>query len=147
MCTCTSCEFTDKYAGKSFAEWPRGAPKGKAKSEAEYRAHVAHAFAGASKSIGFKPGQAARFPVTGTERTDPRIWYHFPGGQQGKHRPTRDQAALGLLIHRETYPGAEDNPARYVEAFLRANHLTADGPPKRAASPGRPRSRKESVAA
>lgn len=40
MCTCASCEYTDSFAGKSFAEWPRGEPAGPRRSTADYAAHV-----------------------------------------------------------------------------------------------------------
>lgn len=42
MCTCTSCEYTDKFGQPGFAEWPRGNPAGKRSSDASYRAHVAY---------------------------------------------------------------------------------------------------------
>jgi hypothetical protein len=41
MCDCTSCSYTDGFAGKGFAEWPRGNPGGR-KSAREYAAHVKH---------------------------------------------------------------------------------------------------------
>lgn len=49
MCTCASCTYTDSFAGKGFAEWPKGEAKGPAKSRSEYSAHVAHSFHGAIK--------------------------------------------------------------------------------------------------
>ena len=41
MCTCASCEYTDGFAGKGFAEWPRGNPTGR-RSSTEYSAHASH---------------------------------------------------------------------------------------------------------
>lgn len=49
MCDCTSCKYTDSFAGKGFSAWPRGESKGPAKAKAEYSAHVAHSFFGAIK--------------------------------------------------------------------------------------------------
>jgi hypothetical protein len=46
MCTCASCSYTDKYAGKGFAEWPRGEPAGPRASAGAYAAHVRHSFMG-----------------------------------------------------------------------------------------------------
>ena len=47
MCTCASCEYTDGFANKGFAAWPKGDPAGKRVSQAAYAAHVA-----ASKATG-----------------------------------------------------------------------------------------------
>lgn len=76
MCDCTSCSFTDSYAIKGFAEWPRGSIKGIRASESEYRAHVAHAWAGVSKTIQFKPGQEAKYTSTNPAPgyTGPRLF-------------------------------------------------------------------------
>jgi hypothetical protein len=63
MCDCTSCSYTDSFADKGFAEWPRGEPKGKARSDAEYRGHVAHSWAGVSKRVQFTLGQAPQFNI------------------------------------------------------------------------------------
>jgi hypothetical protein len=46
MCTCASCSYTDKYAGKGFAEWRRGEPAGPRASAGAYAAHVRHSFMG-----------------------------------------------------------------------------------------------------
>jgi hypothetical protein len=63
MCTCASCSYTDKYAGKGFAEWPRGEPAGPRASAAAYAAHVAHLWKGVPrKSTAFTPGQAPQYP-------------------------------------------------------------------------------------
>lgn len=42
MCTCASCEYTDGFADKGFAEWPKGEPAGKRASDSAYSAHAAH---------------------------------------------------------------------------------------------------------
>jgi hypothetical protein len=42
MCSCTSCEYTDGFSAKGFAEWPRGEPAGKRSSESAYAAHWRH---------------------------------------------------------------------------------------------------------
>src|SRR4051812_39712160 len=71
MCDCKSCSFTDSFASKGFAAWPRGEPAGKAASERSYAAHVRHAWSGAYKTIAFKPGQPPRYPFAGTRPLDP----------------------------------------------------------------------------
>ena len=58
MCTCTSCKYTDSFKG-GFASWPRGEPKGPAKSRAEYAAHVAHNWKDARKAASLGPVGAA----------------------------------------------------------------------------------------
>lgn len=40
MCTCASCSYTDSFADKGFAEWPRGNVAGPKRSAADYAAHV-----------------------------------------------------------------------------------------------------------
>lgn len=62
MCTCASCEYTDSFAGKGFAEWPRGEPAGPRASDRAYAAHVAHAWSGAYRRVPFTPGQPAIAP-------------------------------------------------------------------------------------
>ena len=42
MCTCASCKYTDSFADKGFAAWPRGEPAGAASSASAYRAHWSH---------------------------------------------------------------------------------------------------------
>jgi hypothetical protein len=42
MCDCTSCSFTDSFAKKTFADWPRGEPAGPRRSAADYAWHVRH---------------------------------------------------------------------------------------------------------
>jgi hypothetical protein len=56
MCTCASCEYTDRFSGlpdllgspvrkdhkHGWDYWPRGDPQGKRASERDYSAHVSH---------------------------------------------------------------------------------------------------------
>jgi hypothetical protein len=98
MCTCASCEYTDKLADAGFAAWPRGKPAGPRKSKADYAAHVAHLWDGVAKGIAFKPGQPPRYPITGTRQLDPGA---------DRSYPTLADAKLGA--------------AHYVSAFLEAN--------------------------
>lgn len=63
MCTCASCEYTDGFADKSFADWPRGEPAGPRRSAADYSAHVAHLWEGVRRhGVAFEPGQAPIYP-------------------------------------------------------------------------------------
>lgn len=63
MCTCASCSYTDEFAGKGFAEWPKGEPKGPRVSAAEYSAHVSHGWHGVARGWKFTPGAAPSFPA------------------------------------------------------------------------------------
>lgn len=86
MCTCASCEYTDRLAGlpdlfgfvdvpylmpgrteralPSFHAWPCDKPKGPRASAAEYRAHVSHLWEGVNRGVmRFKPGQPAQYPA------------------------------------------------------------------------------------
>jgi hypothetical protein len=72
MCTCASCEYTDSFSGfglnaakGGFKNWPRGEPAGQRSSESAYRTHVAHSWAGVSKTVQFTPGQAPHFRTFG----------------------------------------------------------------------------------
>lgn len=114
MCDCASCSYTDSFATKGFAAWPRGEPAGK-RSDAAYAAHVRNAWAGAYKRIPFKPGQAPTYPSwLGTRQLD-------PGGDR-------------------TYPnGSECDTATYVAEFLAANKYAKEAAPERKPRPARPR--------
>ena len=120
MCRCASCRVTDSFSRKSFADWPKGEPKGAAKAKAEYSAHWSHCGA----EFGRKPAalSGSPFPCRGTAQTDPRIWYHFPGGQvgQARHGPGFQPQPRGA----DSYPSATDCPPDYVAAFCLANNLT-----------------------
>ena len=114
MCTCASCKFTDSFRSKGFEAWPKGEPKGPARSKAEYAAHWQHC--GGSqrpRTLG------SPFPCTGTKQTDPRLWYHFPGGQVGKGRvhPGAD------LVPRSKPLPMSHTLEGYMEAFTKANNL------------------------
>ena len=77
MCDCTSCKYTDSFAGflgnvsvqgcawpqRGFADWPRGWPAGKRASERAYTLHVAHSHFGALKRVGIGPTGAAFYGV------------------------------------------------------------------------------------
>jgi hypothetical protein len=71
MCTCASCSYTDGYAGKGFAEWPRGEPAGPRSSAAAYAAHVRHSFMGARvRSEVGKPAGAAWYGSPSVSRAE-----------------------------------------------------------------------------
>ena len=114
MCTCTSCEYTDKYAKSGFAEWPRGEPAGKAHHDRAYAAHVRHVWAGAYKTVQFTTGQAPRYPAWTTSKAL---------GDGGEHRK---------------YPSAwgddrEKTTAEYLAEFIQKNgYLTEEELAKRA---------------
>lgn len=70
MCDCTSCTYTDSFAGwglnadkGGFTNWPRGESKGPRQSAAEYASHAAHVWAGVAKHVPFTPGQAPQYPA------------------------------------------------------------------------------------
>ena len=52
MCSCTSCEHTDKLRSAGFAEWPKGEAVGKRRSESLYAAHVRHSQQGGRRLDG-----------------------------------------------------------------------------------------------
>ena len=63
MCTCASCSYTDSFAEKGFAEWPRGKPAGPRRSAADYNAHVAHLWDGVRRHVErYESGAPPRFP-------------------------------------------------------------------------------------
>lgn len=61
MCSCASCSYTDKFAGKGFAEWPRGEPAGPRSSAAAYAAHARHCGAKMQEPYTFKSPDAVNF--------------------------------------------------------------------------------------
>jgi hypothetical protein len=117
MCTCASCSYTDKYAGKGFAEWPRGKPAGRS-SVREYAAHVRYAQQWGKGHGKPECGKVAR--AAGTRSEDPHAKYKWP--QYAEDMATAD----------------------YVAAFLRDNNLKPEM--KRAESP-RPRPARPSKSA
>lgn len=61
MCTCASCSYTDKFAGKGFAEWPRGEPAGPRSSATAYAVHARHCGAKMPKPWSYDPPDAVNF--------------------------------------------------------------------------------------
>lgn len=112
MCDCTTCKFTSDAKG-----WPSGAPKGKRISDAEYAAHWRHC--GAEFHRKRKALTGSPFPCRGTVRSDPRIGYHFPGGQVAELR-----AGPGCSLRpQEGCPEYTDDVREYVARFCAANLL------------------------
>lgn len=104
MCTCASCEATDAFAKRSFAEWPRGNPAG-AKAKTYYAQHLAYC-------LKWGPGRTPEIPSSIFER-DP-----FPC----KGTPfTAPKAKIPQSIHLPERPTV----AEYVETFNRLNKLRA----------------------
>jgi uncharacterized C2H2 Zn-finger protein len=91
MCTCASCSHTDGYAGKSFAEWPRGKPAGKS-SERDYAAHVRYAQQWGKGHGKPECGKVAR--AAGTRREDPHAKYKWP--RYAEDMTTADYVAVFL---------------------------------------------------
>jgi hypothetical protein len=98
MCTCASCSYTDGYAGKGFAEWPRGKPAGRS-SDRDYAAHVRYSQQWGKGHGKPECGKVAR--AAGTRREDPHAKYKWP-------RYAEDMTT-----------------ADYVAVFLRDNNLVA----------------------
>ena len=115
MCDCTSCKETDRYANAGFAKWPTGEPKGKRTSEAEYRAHTAHVWKGARKTLNL----GSPFPCTGTTALDPHGHYQFEGSAYTKNYSTK-------------YRELPEDPRAYAAQWAELNHLTVEALPKRA---------------
>jgi len=121
MCTCASCKYTDGYAAKGFAAWPRGEPAGR-KSASDYAAHWRHCTT-------WQPSKGATREFPGAVPTSP-LRYSPPAQRD----PGADR----------TYPTHADTPegwsgtAAYVEAFIAANNYAKEPSPARA-EPGRPR--------
>lgn len=66
MCDCSSCSYTDDFANKGFAAWPRGEPKGFSASRAEYASHAKHCgSSGLPKPWRFVPHQPPKFSTYG----------------------------------------------------------------------------------
>lgn len=74
MCTCSSCEATDAFAERGFAEWPRGNPAG-AKAKTDYAQHRAYCLKwGGSRQPEIPPSVYERdpFPCKGTPFVAPK---------------------------------------------------------------------------
>lgn len=66
-------------------------------------------------------------PSCETPRTDPRIGYYFPGGQQAQKRDK--QGPEGTLVVRKNPSAlmhATDDVAQYVAAFCKLNNLAGE---------------------
>ena len=83
-----------------------------------YLAHVAYG----KRSGGTNVLAGSPFPCIGTRQTDPRIAYHFPGGQHGKVRFTSGDEKT--FPREDKRPDATDDPVEYVSRFIKANNLT-----------------------
>lgn len=104
MCTCASCEYTDGFASKGFAEWPRGNPAGR-KSAAMYTAHVAFSRQWGRAYDGTMHGPAevtSSKPRGGTRAADGGAYRSYPD-------PSRPDTRQGWTT------------AAYVEAFIALN--------------------------
>lgn len=122
MCTCASCSYTDDYADKGFAAWPRGNPAGR-KSAADYAAHARH-------SQQWGKGRVPAIPPS-LLILKPEPDFGPQGGRSfdgGAHR---------------AYPTAADverGTAHYVAVFIAANGYRKETPSAEAegASPDEP---------
>jgi len=110
MCTCASCKYTDSFK-EGFATWPRGEPAGKRSSESAYATHVRHYQAGAYKHVAFTPGQAPRYPSTGTRQADSGAYRQYPSFHE------------------------EQGQAVYIAEFIKKNGYKRQEPVKAPASP------------
>lgn len=120
MCDCTICKATNALRHAGFDAWPKGEPRPipRVLKDKGYAAHWAHCGAEFYR----KPGPAGSpFPCNGVPQSDPRIAYHFPGGQIGK---VRHQAGEKAWPRKDDRPPATDDAAEYAAAFCKANHLT-----------------------
>jgi hypothetical protein len=126
MCDCTSCSYTDGFAAKGFAEWPRGNPAGR-KSAADYAAHVRHG------------RQWGKVDYKGRKRGEPE----FPDGVPITPLRYRTPTQLNPGLDRK-YPEHPNSlqgwsgTADYVEAFIAVNnYVTPEKLAKRAAESAR----------
>lgn len=109
MCTCSSCEATDAFAKRSFAEWPTGNPAG-AKAKTDYAQHRAFC-------LKWGPGRVPEIPSSIYER-DP-----FPC----KGTPFVAPKAMipGQAHTGERYSTEQMTVSEYVAAFNKLNRLRA----------------------
>ena len=123
MCDCTICKATDKLRTAGFDAWPKGElrPIPRNLKDKGYAAHWAHCGAEFYR----KPVPAGSpFPCTGTPQSDPRIGYHFPGGQVGKVRREVGKKPWPRSSKHDPRPPATDDAAEYAASFAKSNHLT-----------------------
>lgn len=124
MCTCASCSYTDRFAGKGFAAWPRGDPAGHRSSAAAYAAHVRY-----SQAWGRSPSGNM---------------HHAPEFSRAALRgdPVSAGGALRYVRPAGCYPGNADAKAglaAYIAAFERRNGLKPQEMEKaEAQAPARP---------
>jgi hypothetical protein len=129
MCTCTSCSYTDGFAGKGFAEWPRGKPAGKS-SVRDYAAHVRHSQQwgrAAGGSMHGKPECAKRASNGPVRREDPHAKYKWP--QYAEDMTTADYVAVflrdnNLAPEKETGRG-QPQPVRPATPCKAPQHFPA----------------------
>ena len=142
MCNCASCEYTDSFADKGFAEWPKGEPKGKRKSAAEYLSHVAFGKATSERAIPpallkFKPGQPAVItggftppaPLPAKYRQYIAAGYRITTPQTDDEETPKDKGSVSRPRVR-TAPGS--SPARHFRRGTRPrqHRRVYDMPPK-----------------
>lgn len=66
-------------------------------------------------------------PSCETPRTDPRIGYYFPGGQQAQKRDQQGpRGTLSVKRNPSALMHATDSVAQYVAAFCKLNHLSGE---------------------
>lgn len=105
MCTCASCEYTDSFAGKGFAAWPRGDPAGPRSSAAAYSAHATHCGAKMPKPWRYvsKPPQFSCYGLHAPIAPAPK-WLH-----DWINRKAPDRA--------EARPASPETPAKAPQHF------------------------------
>ena len=123
MCNCTICKATDKFHG-GFATWPKGElrPIPRKLADKGYAAHWTHCGAEFYRKPAALSGSP--FPCTGTPQSDPRIGYHFPGGQVGKVRASATDKPWPRSSEHDPRPPATDDAAEYAATFAKSIHLT-----------------------
>lgn len=161
MCTCASCEYTDSFAGKSFAEWPRGNPAGRT-SASDYSAHAAFS----KKTFRHEPGKypfsagkwteeekladyyrkiprAPVFPCNGTPGCGPTQpapkWLHDWINRERKASPTYAEPARPAQAGKpEQHFPAQDRPRETARIYAMSKaKLKTQAKRGRPALPGR----------
>jgi hypothetical protein len=140
MCDCTSCSYTDGFAGKGFAEWPKGEPKGSVTSAKEYREHAIHCgSAGLPKPRVFKPGQPPKFSTYGLVmpvQQAPKFvldWINRKAPDQAEARPASPETPAKAPQH---FP-AQDRPRETARIYAMPKAKESKQPRGRPAIPGR----------
>lgn len=139
MCSCTGCEYTDKFAAPHFIEgqdgaqacaypknygfemWPRGNPSGR-KAATEYSAHVAHGkrWHNGSKGAEFS---ADELRIS----AEPRLpaWIAVSGGLPQADAVTRRYLAWGNAEAQKQTPAAKPALARPAALSKAPQHFPA----------------------